>query len=229
MAKLSNKSKDKIRVLLADDHHIVRAGIRQLLESAKDIQVVAEAGDGEEAQALIQNHKPDVAVLDIQMPKASGIEVTRWVRAHLPEVGVLILTAYNDDPYVMAVLQAGANGYVLKTGQADDLIQAVRDVNEGKSALDPSITKRLMSSLFKGQEKKLIDPLTDRELDVLRLAAKGYTNKSIGIQLSISDRTVQGHLAHIFAKLQSNSRTEAVMRAVSLGLISQSTGNNPEE
>ncbi|MBK7317940.1 MAG: response regulator transcription factor [Anaerolineales bacterium] len=229
MAKLSNKSKDKIRVLLADDHHIVRAGIRQLLESAKDIQVVAEAGDGEEAQALIQNHKPDVAVLDIQMPKASGIEVTRWVRAHLPEVGVLILTAYNDDPYVMAVLQAGANGYVLKTGQADDLIQAVRDVNEGKSALDPSITKKLMSSLFKGQEKKLIDPLTDRELDVLRLAAKGYTNKSIGIQLSISDRTVQGHLAHIFAKLQSNSRTEAVMRAVSLGLISQSTGNNPEE
>ena len=229
MAKLSNKSKDKIRVLLADDHHIVRAGIRQLLESAKDIQVVAEAGDGEEAQALIQNHKPDVAVLDIQMPKASGIEVTRWVRAHLPEVGVLILTAYNDDPYVMAVLQAGANGYVLKTGQADDLIQAVRDVNEGKSALDPSITKKLMSSLFKGQEKKLIDPLTDRELDVLRLAAKGYTNKSIGIQLSISDRTVHGHLAHIFAKLQSNSRTEAVMRAVSLGLISQSTGNNPEE
>ena len=229
MAKLSNKSKDKIRVLLADDHHIVRAGIRQLLESAKDIQVVAEAGDGEEAQALIQNHKPDVAVLDIQMPKASGIDVTRWVRAHLPEVGVLILTAYNDDPYVMAVLQAGANGYVLKTGQADDLIQAVRDVNEGKSALDPSITKKLMSSLFKGQEKKLIDPLTDRELDVLRLAAKGYTNKSIGIQLSISDRTVQGHLAHIFAKLQSNSRTEAVMRAVSLGLISQSTGNNPEE
>lgn len=225
MAKLSNKPKDKIRILLADDHHIVRAGIRQLLEGTKDLQVVAEAGDGEEAQALIQKHKPDVAVLDIQMPKASGIEVTRWVRANLPEVGVLILTAYNDDPYVMAVLQAGANGYVLKTGQADDLIQAVRDVNEGKSALDPSITQKLMSSIFKGPEKKLIEPLTDRELGVLRLAAKGFTNKAIGVQLSISDRTVQGHLAHIFAKLQSNSRTEAVMRAVSLGLISQSTGN----
>jgi DNA-binding NarL/FixJ family response regulator len=225
MAKSSNKPKDKIRILLADDHHIVRAGIRQLLEGTKDLQVVAEAGDGEEAQALIQKHKPDVAVLDIQMPKASGIEVTRWVRANLPEVGVLILTAYNDDPYVMAVLQAGANGYVLKTGQADDLIQAVRDVNEGKSALDPSITQKLMSSIFKGPEKKLIEPLTDRELGVLRLAAKGFTNKAIGVQLSISDRTVQGHLAHIFAKLQSNSRTEAVMRAVSLGLISQSTGN----
>ncbi len=229
MPKSSSKSKTKIRILLADDHHIVRAGVRQLLESATDLQVIAEAGDGEEAQVLIQKHKPDVAVLDIRMPKASGIEVTRWVRAHLPEVGVLILTAYNDDPYVMAVLQAGANGYVLKTGQADELIQAVRDVYEGKSALDPSITSKLMSTIFKGPEKKIVEPLTDRELDVLRLAAKGFTNKSIGVQLNISDRTVQGHLAHIFAKLQSNSRTEAVMRGVALGLISQSSGNIPEE
>src|SRR5512133_2505192 len=229
MPKSSNKSKTKIRVLLTDDHHIVRAGVRQLIESANDLQVIAEAGDGEEAQALIQQHKPDVAVLDIQMPKASGIEVTRWVRSHLPEVGVLILTAYDDDPYVMAVLQAGANGYVLKTGRADELIQAVRDVYEGKSALDPNITRKLMSNIFKGKEKRIIEPLTDRELDVLRLAAKGFTNKAIGVQLNISDRTVQEHLAHIFAKLQDNSRTEAVMRAVSLGLISQRTGNLLEE
>ena len=229
MAKSLSKSKTKIRILLADDHHIVRAGVRQLLESASDLQVIAEAGDGEEAQALIQKHKPDVAVLDVQMPKATGIEVTRWVRANMPEVGVLILTAYDDDPYVMAVLQAGANGYVLKTAQTDDLIQAVRDVNEGKSALDPSITRKLMSNLFKGTEKKIVEPLKDRELDVLRLAAKGFTNKAIGVQLSISDRTVQGHLAHIFAKLQANSRTEAVMRGVSLGLISQGSGNVAEE
>lgn len=220
---------NNIRILLADDHHIVRAGVRQLLESAPDLRVIAEAGDGEEAQALIQRHKPDVAVLDIQMPKASGIEVTRWVRSHLPEVGVLVLTAYDDDPYVMAVLQAGANGYVLKTGRTEELIRAVRDVYEGKSALDPDITRKLMSSIFKGQEKKIIEPLTDRELDVLRLAAKGYTNKAIGVQLSISDRTVQGHLAHVFAKLQAGSRTEAVMRAVSLGLISQDSGTLPNE
>lgn len=229
MPKSSNRSKNKIRVILADDHNIVRAGVRQLLESADDLQVIAEAGDGEEAQALIEQHKPDVAVLDIQMPKASGIEVTRWVRSHIPEVGVLILTAYDDDPYILAVLQAGANGYVLKTGQADELIQAVRDVHEGKSALDPNITRKLMTNIFKGPEKKIVDPLTDRELDVLRLAAKGFTNKAIGVQLSISDRTVQGHLAHIFAKLQANSRTEAVMRGVSLGLISQSTGSIIEE
>lgn len=229
MPKSSSTSKKKIRILLADDHNIVRTGIRQLLESATDLQVIAEAGDGEEAQALIEQHKPDVAVLDIQMPKASGIEVTRWVRSHLPGVGVLILTAYDDDPYVMAVLQAGANGYVLKTGQPDELIQAVRDVYEGKSALDPNITRKLMSNIFKTTENKSVEPLTDRELDVLRLAAKGFTNKAIGVQLSISDRTVQGHLAHIFAKLQASSRTEAVMRAVSLGWISQSTGKISEE
>ncbi|OQY91158.1 MAG: hypothetical protein B6D38_00750 [Anaerolineae bacterium UTCFX1] len=228
MPKSSSKSKNKIRILLADDHNIVRSGIRQLLESADDLKVIAEAGDGEEAQALIEQHKPDVAVLDIQMPKASGIEVTRWVRSHLPEIGVLILTAYDDDPYVMAVLQAGANGYVLKTGQPDELIQAVRDVYEGKSALDPTITRKLMSNIFQKPEKS-VESLTERELDVLRLTAKGFTNKAIGMQLSISDRTVQGHLAHIFAKLQANSRTEAVMRAVALGWIPQSTGKISEE
>lgn len=215
------KTREKIRVLLADDHHMVRAGIRELLEGAGDLQVVAEAGDGDQAQDLIRRHKPDVAVLDIQMPKASGIDVTRWVRSNQPGVGVLILTAYDDDPYVMAVLQAGANGYVLKTAQADELIQAVRDVHEGKSALDPAITQKLMSNLFRSSEHTPVEALTDRELDVLRLAARGYTNKAIGVQLGISDRTVQGHLAHIFAKLQAASRTEAVMRAVSLGWIAQ--------
>lgn len=222
------QSKSKIRVLLADDHHMVRAGIRELLEGAGDLTVVAEAGDGEEAQALIAKHKPDVAVLDIQMPKASGIEVTRWVRSAVPGVGVLILTAYDDDPYVMAVLQAGANGYVLKTAQADELIQAVRDVHEGKSALDPAITRKLMSSLFKSQEHVPVETLTDRELDVLRLTARGFTNKAIGVQLGISDRTVQGHLAHVFAKLRAASRTEAVMRAVSLGWIPQDTASVSE-
>lgn len=229
MPKSSSKSKPKIRILLADDHHIVRQGIRQLLESESDLQVIAEAGDGEEAQALIEKHKPDVAVLDIQMPKASGIEVTRWVRAHLQQVGVLILTAYDDDPYVMAVLQAGANGYVLKTASTEELVQAVREVNEGKSALDPAVTRKLMSNLFRHSDAPAVEPVTDRELDVLRLAAKGFTNKAIGIQLGISDRTVQGHLAHIFAKMQATSRTEAVMRAVSLGWVSQDAGQSIEE
>lgn len=214
-----------IRVLLADDHAVVRAGIRQFLEQADDIEVVAEADDGEMARRLIEEHQPDVAVLDIQMPKASGIEVTRWVRAHHRQVGVLILTAYDDDPYVVAVLQAGANGYVLKTAAPRDIVQAVRDVYEGKSALDPVIAQKLVAHIThrtlhpSSHLPTDFVPLTERELEVLSLTGKGYTNKAIGVQLGISDRTVQGHLAKIYSKLNASSRTEAVMRAVSLGLI----------
>ncbi len=220
---------EPIRVLLADDHAIVRAGIRQFLERAGDIQVVAEADDGDTAKVLIQQKQPDVAVLDIQMPNSSGIDVTRWVRANLPAVGVLILTAFDDDPYVMAVLQAGANGYVLKTASPADLIQAVRDVHAGKSVLDAGVTHKLLSQLSHPNGASLVEALTSREMEVLECVAKGFTNKAIGMQLGISDRTVQGHLAHIFNKLQAGSRTEAVMRAVSLGWISQSVGNISEE
>ncbi len=212
---------EMIQIILADDHAVVRAGIRQFLEHAPDIHVIAEADDGEMARTLIAQHRPDVAVLDIQMPHASGIEVTRWIRANYHDVGVLVLTAYDDDPYVMAVLQAGANGYVLKTASPAEIVQAVRDVNEGKSALEPVIAQKLMRYVS-GQRPSQIseyEALTDRELEVLTLAGKGFTNKAIGVQLGISDRTVQGHLAKTYSKLQAGSRTEAVMRAVSLGLI----------
>ncbi len=210
-----------IRVLLADDHAVVRAGIRQFLEQASDLLIIAEAEDGEMARDLIARHLPDVAVLDIQMPKATGIEVTRWVRANHPEVGVLVLTAYDDDPYVLAVLEAGANGYVLKTASPLSIVQAVRDVHEGKSALDPTIASRLIAHIAGRAAPGLPDyeELTERELEVLALASKGYTNKAIGVQLGISDRTVQGHLAKTYQKLEASSRTEAVMKAVSLGLI----------
>lgn len=212
---------DSIRVLLADDHAVVRAGIRQFLEQASDLTVVAEADDGAMARDLIAQHEPDVAVLDIQMPKATGIEVTRWVRANYPNVGVLVLTAYDDDPYVVAVLQAGANGYVLKTASPARIVQAVRDVHEGKSALDPAVAGRLIAHIADRTTSDLpaYEELTDRELEVLALAGKGYTNKAIGVQLGISDRTVQGHLAKTYNKLDAGSRTEAVMKAVSLGLI----------
>jgi len=208
-----------IRVLLADDHAIVRAGIRQFLEQNGDIKVIAEVGNGQEACVLIEQEKPDVAVLDIQMPNMSGIEVTRWIRLHHLSTGVLILTAFDDDPYIQAVLQAGANGYVLKTADPGDIIQGVRDVYHGKSVLDTTLAVKLIKKLTGKEESALIEALTERELEVLTLTAKGYTNKAIGVQLRISDRTVQNHLANIFNKLQAESRTEAVMRAVSLGLI----------
>jgi NarL family two-component system response regulator LiaR len=223
------KSKSAVRVLLADDHAVVRAGIRQFLEQEKGIRVIAEAGDGDEARQLIEKHKPDVAVLDIQMPKSSGIDVTRWLRAHYPSVGVLILTAYDDDPYVLAVLQAGANGYVLKTSSPAEIIQAVKDVHDGVSVMDPAITQKLLTQIIAPEPSTAIEELTDREMEVLQLVGKGYTNKAIGVQLSISDRTVQGHLAHIFNKLQAASRTEAVMRAVSLGWLQPDIGQLKEE
>jgi len=213
-------SADSIRVILADDHAVVRKGIREFLTEPGDIKVVAEAADGAEAIALLEQEQPDVAVLDIQMPKRSGIDVCRHVRAQHWPIGILILTAYDDDPYVMAVLQAGANGYVLKTADADDIIQAVRDVHEGKSALDPVIARKLMAQLAGRADTQPIESLTPRETDVLKLAARGYTNKAIGAQLHLSDRTVQGHLANIYGKLHVATRTEAVMRAVSLGWLS---------
>ncbi len=208
----------RIRVVLADDHAVVRAGIRQFLEQADDIEVVGEAEDGERAMGLIETLAPDVAVLDVQMPKATGIEVTRWAREKMKSVGVLILTAYDDAPYVVAVLEAGAHGYMLKTAQPQEIVQAIRDVDEGKSALDIEVARRVLRQNLKRDELG-VQPLTEREHQVLRLAARGYTNKAIGAQLAISDRTVQGHLAHIFSKMQSTSRTEAVMRAVSLGWL----------
>ena len=209
-----------IRVVLADDHAVVRKGTREFLEEGGDIAVVAEAADGEEAKALIRQHRPDVAVLDIRMPGATGIEVARWVREQQLPVGVLILTAYDDDPFVLAALQAGANGYALKTAEADEIVAAVRAVHEGQSALDAAIARKLMARLDSAlQPGSLVEALTPREIEVLALAARGLTNRAIGRQLDISDRTVQGHLANIYAKLHVNSRTEAVTRGLQLGLI----------
>lgn len=211
-------STNKVRVLLADDHAVVRAGIRQFLEHSGKIQVVAEAGDGREATQLIEQYQPDVAVLDIQMPEMSGIEVSGWTRSHFPATGILVLTAYDDEPYVRAVLRAGANGYVLKTANPDEIVHAVLEVAEGRDVLDPSMARRLITQSSDTQQT-LVEPLTERELEILRLAGKGLTNKAIGVMLHISDRTVQNHLAHIFQKLQAASRTEAVMRGVALGLL----------
>ncbi len=211
-----------IRVVLADDHAVVRKGIREFLEEAGDIQVVAEAATGTEAVALTLEHQPDVAVLDIQMPEMTGIEATRQIKAQAPGVHVLVLTAYDDDPYIFAMLQAGASGYVLKTAPSDELVRAVQAVARGESALDPAVTAKVMAQLASGRPagaQATVEGLTERELEVLRLAAQGETNRAIGHKLGISDRTVQGHLANIFGKLGVSTRTEAVLLALKQGWI----------
>jgi len=212
------KNQTCIRVVLADDHAVVRAGIRQFLERGGHIQVIAEASDGMEACALIAKQSPDVAIFDLQMPVRSGIEAARWVRANHPSVGVLVLTAYDDEPFVQAALKAGANGYVLKTAEPDEIVQAVEEVFQGKAVLDAALAQRLIVNIAKLPDHP-VEHLTGRELEILTLTGRGLTNKAIGLSLHISDRTVQNHLAHIFQKLQAASRTEAVMRAVALGLL----------
>jgi DNA-binding NarL/FixJ family response regulator len=211
-----------IRVLLADDHAVVRKGIREFLEEDGEITVVAEASDGIEAVRLVGEHAPNVAVLDIQMPRMTGIEATRQIKAAYPGVRVLILTAYDDDPYVFALLRAGADGYLLKNADSDALVRAVKTTAAGGKVLDPDITAKVVAQMTGGKPaaaQDQVEPLSDRELDVLRLAGRGLTNKQIGQELDISDRTVQGHLANIYGKLAVSSRTEAVTRALKLGWI----------
>lgn len=209
------KSK-KIRVLLADDHAVVRKGIRDFLDEDEALSVIGEAGDGEEALTYIARDTPDVAVFDIQMPRLNGLEATRRVKREFPSVRVLILTAFDDDPYILAALQAGASGYLLKTSSPEELLRAVHAIAEGETALSPAVAKKLVRRAAGGVDAPgdIIEPLTDRELEVLRLAAAGLGNKQIGAELNISDRTVQGHLANIYAKLHVATRTEAILFAV---------------
>ncbi len=211
-----------IRVILADDHAVVRKGIREFLEEGGDITVVAEASDGTETLYLVEQERPDIVVMDIQMPRMTGVEATRRIKELFPEIKVLILTAYDNDPYVFALLQAGADGYILKTADAEDLARAVHTVYEGGKALGPEVTEKVVRQLTTGRPERARDQvelLSPRELEVLRLAAKGLTNKAIGRTLGISDRTVQGHLANIYGKLGVGSRTEAVTEALRRGWI----------
>ncbi len=209
-----------ITVLLADDHAVVRKGIREFLEEDPTLQVIAEASDGAEAWALITQQQPQVAVLDIRMPHLSGVELTRRIKEKNPHVRVLILTAYDEEPYVLALLRAGADGYVLKTAQSSDLLAAVKQVFTGKSVIDPAIAPALITNLM--NPLPIEQQLTERELDVARGVSKGWTNREIAHHLGISDRTVQGHLANIFTKLHVSSRTELVTAALQHRLISLS-------
>lgn len=211
-----------IRILLVDDHALVREGTRRLLETENDVQVVAEASSGEEAIEVARSLQPDIAVMDIAMPGIGGIEATRAIKKYCPETAVLILSAYDDEPYLLALLDAGAAGFLLKNVHGQELIQAIRAVARGESLLQPSIAEKMMRRLSARPDTTLrsTNLLSEREFDVLRLAARGLPNKEIAARMSLSIRTVHSHLANIFMKMQVGSRTEAVLLALRQGMIS---------
>ncbi len=220
----------EIRLVLADDHAVVRSGTRELLEQQHDLKIVGEASNGEEAVQLTGELQPDVVIMDVRMPKMTGVEATKKIKELYPHIRILVLTAHDDDEYVFALLQAGANGYLLKTAEIEELVRAIRTVASGQSALAPEVTGKVVAQLASGKSlpepitepEESYDGLTERELDILRRVGLGLSNKQIGKQLFISDRTVQAHLSNIFSKIGVSSRTEAVMYAVRKGWITTS-------
>ena len=215
---------DTIKILIADDHAVVREGTRQILEQEADMEVVAEASNGEEAIKLAGSSKPDVAIIDISMPKVDGIEATKQIKSLYPGVVVLILTAYDDDQFIFSLLEAGAAGYLLKSVRSHELIDAVRAVYAGESVLHPAIARKVLNRFAPAasnqlQRQKPVEVLSERELEVIRLATQGLSNQDIASELCLSLRTVQAHLGHIFNKLQVGSRTEAVVHALKEGWI----------
>ncbi|MBL7201389.1 MAG: response regulator transcription factor [Anaerolineae bacterium] len=214
---------DPITVMLVEDHVLMREGTRELLDREEDIQVIAEAGDGEQAVWLANTQRPDVIIMDIAMPKLNGLEATRTIKAANPGCAVLVLTAYDDDQYVFAFLEAGAAGYLLKDVSIDELIKAIRAVYAGESVLHPAVARKVIDYFVGRKELQQVDlesdQLTAREQEVLKLAAKGMTNREIASELSISPRTAQVHLSNIFAKLGVGSRTEAVLYALRKGWL----------
>ena len=211
---------ERIRLVLVDDHTLFREGTRQLLERDGQVVVVGEAGDGREALELIGTLEPDVVLLDIEMPDVDGIEVTRQIRERHPGVGVLVLTMHDEEPLVVAILEAGADGYLLKDVDARELLHAVQRVHAGDSVLHPAVARQVLSRVRLGAEAPAPGrELTSDEREVLLLAARGMTNREIAEQLQVSPRTVQQRLTHVFARLGVGSRTEAAIRALHDGVF----------
>jgi NarL family two-component system response regulator LiaR len=217
----SGADSGRIRVLIADDHAIVRKGLCALLATEPEIEVIGEAQDGHEVIAEAQKLRPDVILMDLVMPRMDGLEATRHITAHQPEVGVLVLTSFASDDKVFPAIQAGARGYLLKDSGPEELVQAIQQVYRGESSLHPTIARRLLQELaYPLESAPGTNPLTERELQVLRLVAQGWSNQEIAERLAISEATVRTHVSNILSKLKLCSRTQAALYALREGLAS---------
>lgn len=205
-----------IRVLVVDDHPVVLHGLIAILRYEPGIEVVGDAADGEQAVRLILERRPDVVLLDLRLPKLSGIEVMKRVRPQAPEVRFLVLTTYDTDEYIGPALAAGAQGYLLKDALPDELARGVKAVVQGRAALEPGVAARLLERMAEGERG---DELSVRELEVLRLLVEGASNKAIAGRLGLSENTIKTHISRIFAKLNVQSRAEAVTVALQRGLV----------
>lgn len=208
-----------IRVLIAEDHAVVREGTRQILTADPAIDVVGEAEDGARALELTELLHPDVLVLDLRLPKVTGIDVARRLALQSSETRILVLSAYDDDDYVFAAMDAGASGYLLKTAHGDEVVSAIRAIARGEVVLQAAIASKFLRSNGNVRGPNLQERLTERELEILRLAAQGLRNKEIADRLSLSQRTIEGHLSHVFSKLNVGSRTEAILHAAAHGWV----------
>ena len=209
---------EDVRILIADDHGIVRSGLRMLLEQQEDIEVIAEAADGAEARDTAIRERPDLAILDVKMPKLTGLQATREIREQAPDVAVLILSMYDDERYLFEALKAGASGYVLKTQADVDLLEAVRAVERGEPFLTPEAQRALIKDVL-GQGVGRSDELTPREQEIVKLVAEANTTKQIAEILHLSEKTVENHRANAMRKLGMRDRVELVRYAIRRGLI----------
>jgi DNA-binding NarL/FixJ family response regulator len=213
----------RIRILLADDHTVVRQGLRKLLEERPDWEVIAEAGDGREAVRLAEQHKPDVAILDVAMPLLNGIEATRQIAKRAPATRVLVLSMHADEAYVTQILQAGATGYLLKDSADVDLLKAVSEAAQGRSFFSPAIARVMLDDYVRQLADKGVtdryESLSEREREIFQLIAEAKTNKEIAALLNVSPSTVETHRAHIMEKLDLHSAAEIVLYAVRRGVI----------
>jgi two-component system, NarL family, response regulator LiaR len=207
-----------IRVLIADDHAVVRQGLRTYLELQDDVEVVAEAADGEAAVRAAERHAPDVVLLDLAMPRLDGVAALRELRGRAPGARVIVLTSFGEDDRLFAALRAGAAGFLLKDTEPADIVRAIRGAHTGQSPLSPATATRVVEELARGGRPRAAELLTPRELEVLRLIARGRSNKRIALELGVAEKTVKTHVGHLLGKLGLTDRTQAALYAVREGL-----------